>query len=115
MRDDVAVDERGRRVGQNEALFRNVNEEVRDVGEAFAITGSLRMVCECGEQTCIEQIEVSGEEYEAIRADPTHFAIKPGHDVPDVETVVARHPGYWVVRKDPGEPERIARETDPRS
>lgn len=107
--------ERARRVGENEALFRSVNEQVADLNESFLVEGTLRIVCECGEQSCLEQIELSPGEYEAIRGDAELFAIKPGHEAPDVETVVERHDGYWVVRKDRGEPERIAHETDPRS
>jgi hypothetical protein len=115
MRDDVVVDERGRRIGENEALFRSVNEQVHDLGETFEIEESLRMLCECGSETCLEQIELSRQAYEAVRAEPTHFAIKPGHDLPEVETVIERHPNYWVVRKMAGEAERIACETDPRT
>jgi hypothetical protein len=36
-------------------------------------------------------------------------------EVEDVETVVERKDGYWVVQKAPGAPQRIARETDPRN
>jgi hypothetical protein len=108
------VDERARRVGENEALFRSVNEKVRGLNQTFAVAGTMRIVCECGEQSCIEQIEIEPPAYEALRADPTLFAIKQHHDVPDVETVVERNDEYWVVRKDRGEPERVARETDPR-
>ena len=107
--------ERAKRVGENEALFRSVNEQVHELNRTFLVEGKLRIVCECGEQSCIEQIEVAPAEYEAVRADSALFAIKPGHEVPDVETVVERHDGYWVVRKAPGAPQRIARETDPRS
>lgn len=106
--------ERARRVGANEALFRSVNEQVRDLNRSFLVEGRLRIVCECGEQSCIEQIELSPAEYEELRADSGLFAVKPGHDDPVVETVVDRRSGYWVVRKAPGAPERIARETDPR-
>jgi hypothetical protein len=106
--------ERARRVGENEALFRSVNEQVRELGNEFG-SETLRIVCECGEQSCIEQIELSPGEYEAVRADATLFAIKPGHEVPNVETVVERNAGYWVVRKDAGAPRKIAEETDPRS
>lgn len=106
--------ERARRVGENEALFRSVNEEVRSLNETFLVRDTLRIVCECGEQSCIEQIEIEPAAYEALRADPTLFAVKPGHEATDVETVVARHEGYLVVCKDRGEPEKIARETDPR-
>jgi hypothetical protein len=108
------MSERALRVGENEALFRSVNEQVRDLNRTFLVEGTLRIVCECGEQSCIEQIEVHPARYEAVRADPALFLVKPGHDAPDLETVVDRDDGYWVVRKDPGQPERIARETDPR-
>jgi hypothetical protein len=107
--------ERARRVGENEALFRSVNEQVRDLNQTFLVAGNLRIVCECGEQSCIEQIELMPGEYEAVRSDSALFAVKPGHEEEDVETVVERYDGYWVVRKVPGAPQRIARETDPRS
>jgi len=102
-------------VGENEALFRTVNEQVRDLNQTFLVEGTLRIVCECGEQSCIDQIELMPGEYEAVRSDSALFAVKPGHEVEDVETVVERKDGYWVVRKAPGAPQRIARETDPRN
>jgi hypothetical protein len=108
------MDERARRVGENEALFRSVNEQVRGLNETFLVRDTLRIVCECGEQSCVEQIEIEPAAYEALRADSTLFAVKPGHEIPDLETVVVRHEGYSVVCKDRGEPEEIARETDPR-
>lgn len=107
--------ERAKRVGENEALFRSVNEQVHDLNRTFLVEGKLRIVCECGEQACIEQIELTPAEYEAVRADSALFAIKPGHEADDVETVVERQDAYWVVRKAPGAPQRIARQTDPRS
>ena len=102
-------------MGENEALFRTVNEQVRDLNQTFLVEGTLRIVCECGEQSCIDQIELMPGEYEAVRSDSALFAVKPGHEVEDVETVVERKDGYWVVRKAPGAPQRIARETDPRN
>jgi len=106
--------ERAKRVGANEALFRSVNEQVHDLNSSFLVEGGLRIVCECGTQSCMEQIELSAPEYEAVRADSSLFAVRPGHDDPAVETVIHRKDEYWVVRKAPGAPQRIARETDPR-
>ena len=102
-------------LAKNEELFRSVNEQVRDLNQTFLVEGTLRIVCECGEQSCIDQIELMPGEYEAVRSDSALFAVKPGHEVEDVETVVERKDGYWVVRKAPGAPQRIARETDPRN
>jgi hypothetical protein len=46
-----------------------------------------------------------------IREDAITFIVKPGHDFPETETVVAKEPEYWLVQKDPGMPAEIARAT----
>ena len=53
-------------------------------------------------------------EYEQIRSEARQFAVHPGHEYPDVETVVARLKGYDIVRKSKGAPAQIAEQTDPR-
>jgi hypothetical protein len=110
------MDERGERIGRNEALFRQVNEQIEGLNESFGVlAGRMTLVCECGSQTCLDQIELTPAEYEQIRADPQLFAIKPEHDIPDVEDVVERGERYWIVRKASGEPARLAEQLDPRS
>lgn len=107
---------RAQRIGENEALFRSVNEQVRGLSDAWAVReDTIRIVCECGTASCVEQIELHHAEYERIRADAALFAIVPGHEAPGVEDVVARNDRYWTLRKHPGLPERIAEATDPRS
>jgi hypothetical protein len=109
------MDERERRIGLNEAVFREANERVRELNQAFAtITERLVLVCECGHGTCAEKISMSPEAYEELRSESAHFAIVPGHEIPDVEQVVAKREGYDVVRKDRGIPRQIAVATDPR-
>lgn len=109
------MDERERRIGLNEAVFREANEQIRDLNEAFAeITNRLVLVCECGSSTCTEQISMTPPEYEAVRAEAAHFAIARGHEMTDVEDVIAEHEQYNVVRKKDGIPRRIAEVTDPR-
>jgi hypothetical protein len=110
------MDERERRIGENEALFRSVNEKVQELGEAFAtVTDTFVIVCECGTQSCMEHIELQPAEYERVRRNPLHFLIKPGHEFSDVEEVVERTDNYWVVEKDSGPPAAVARKTDPRA
>jgi hypothetical protein len=53
-------------------------------------------------------------EYEAIRAEPTRFFVVPGHERPEIESVVERHGAYLVVEKREEDAEAVARETDPR-
>ncbi|HSL64214.1 MAG TPA: hypothetical protein VK874_06095 [Gaiellaceae bacterium] len=107
------MDERARRVGLNEALFREVNERIRDVSESFvSAPQELSIVCECGHLDCAEQISIPVGEYERVRAQPTTFAVLPGHVIPDLEDVVETTDGYVVVRKREGAPAQLARELD---
>jgi hypothetical protein len=103
------VNERKRRVAENEALFRSVNEQIdRLAGTVTVPTDELAVVCECGTATCTDRIRIAQPEYTRIRADSTLFVLKPGHDDPESETVVERGEAYWTVRKDPGTSARIA-------
>jgi hypothetical protein len=109
------MDEQQRRIGVNEAVFREANERIEDLNETFAtLTDRLVLVCECGDAECVEKISLTRQAYEELRADPTQFAVVPGHEVANVEEVVARHEGYYVVRKVAGVPRHIAEVTDPR-
>lgn len=111
-----SADERTRRVGHNEALYRQVNERIEELNEAFgAVTGDFAVVCECGDLECREQIKVSREAYEQTRAHPTRFLVRAGHEEPDVEHVVDRADEYVVVEKDVPQAVGLAEETDPRS
>ena len=109
---------REKRLGANEALFREVNERVAEVAEQFLAGESPATVnfsCECGDGGCVEKMAMSVDEYEAVRAKATQFAVVPGHEVPDIERVVSRHTGYFVVEKQDPDAEEVARETDPRA
>jgi hypothetical protein len=54
-------------------------------------------------------------DYERLRSEPTWFAIRPGHEILDVESVVERKGGYDIVQKHEGVPTRVAEEEDPRT
>jgi hypothetical protein len=113
------VGAREERLGENEALFREVNERIAGVAEEFLEIGArdtpVEFNCECGAADCTEPMSMTLVEYEALRAEPTRFAVVPGHEVPDVERVVDRRPKYLVVEKDDDDAEEVARESDPRS
>jgi hypothetical protein len=49
-------DERGRRVGVNEALFRQVNEQIRSLTDDLGTDGgTITVICECGDTDCTSQ------------------------------------------------------------
>jgi hypothetical protein len=105
-----------RRTGENEALFREVNERLQERKEdhsAWAIPS--QWICECADEACTERIEMSLLEYEDLRSEPTHFAVVPNekHVSFDVEQIVKKFQDYWVVEK-VGVAAEVAEETDPR-
>ena len=92
--------ERELRAARNQSLFRAVNDKLRDLNDAFAaISDTFVIACECADTSCIETLEISGEEYAAVRAEPRQFAVLPGHVYPDVENVVRESDRYVVVEK----------------
>jgi hypothetical protein len=110
------MDERERKIGENEALYRTVNERIDDLNQVFGtITNTMTVVCECGDGACAQQIELAVGDYERVRSESTNFIIVPGHEIPDVEDVVERNDTFDVVRKHAGDIAELARETDPRA
>ena len=106
-----------RRIGQNEALYRQVNEQVRGINEGVQqLTGSdFGILCECGLLECAQQIEVPRTLYEETRASSYRFFVVRGHEIEDTEDVVEDHGAFVVVEKRPPEARELAEEMDPRS
>ena len=110
-----SMEDRERRLGLNEAMFREVNERVEEVNQAFgSITGQFEIFCECGDVTCAERITVPMSEYERVRSDSKQFLLKLGHEDPTVERVIEHHDSFVIVEKEGVEVEEVAEQTDPR-
>lgn len=101
--------EKERRIGLNEATFREINEGVR----ATTPDGALSFLCECGRLGCNQLIALSRPQYEAVRANPRRFLVVPGHELAEFEHVVEHHDDYAVVEKHADAAE-VAEHTDPR-
>jgi hypothetical protein len=84
------MDERARRVAENEVLFRQVNELVVSGGRRAAET--FEVICECEDTGCMEHIRVTTEGYERARNEATDFLLKAGHEKPEFETLVKHDP-----------------------
>jgi hypothetical protein len=108
------MDESEARVGKNEALFREVNEQIDALNEAGAQVESLPIVCECGSASCWEVIQVDPDVYEAVRGHSERFLVAPGHEIDGVEDVVQETDTFIVVAKKPTGPRRLAEQTYPR-
>jgi hypothetical protein len=111
------MEEAERRKAANETLFRAVNEQIERLQKPFALTDTepLQIVCECDRLTCAQRISVPVDVYDVTRAEAAHFFVCPGHEDEEIEDVIDTGGDYLIVRKRPGAPERIARNTDPRN
>ncbi len=91
---------RKERIEENEKLFREVNERVKEVQANFQSGPDPQWVCECGDETCFDKLTVPLDEYHDIRSRHNWFLVVVGHEKPDVERVVDRRDGFLVVQKD---------------
>lgn len=109
-------DEQARRVGLNESIFRQVNEQIESLNRDFG-TEERRMtaICECANGDCTERLVIPVSTYEAVRSDPRRYVLVSGHAMPEFESVVDGGNGYDIVEKLEGPAAELAEETDPRS
>jgi hypothetical protein len=69
------------RVARNDAAFRDANESINDAARSLLDEGQLLpVICECADENCTQILQVTPEEYEAVRREPTHFINARGHD-----------------------------------
>lgn len=91
--DDVSK----QRAFRNEAVFRNVNEQIDELAREPAAPG---YVCECADSSCTQTVQMRHGDYQAVRAGgERRFFVVPGHERPEIERVVERRETYLVVEK----------------
>jgi hypothetical protein len=113
----TADEERAARLARNQALYREVNERMRAINDAFDKLLPLgEWLCECASRDCVERLSLTHDEYEKLRANGIQFAVVPHeeHVFAEVEDVVERHERYWVVKK-LGAAAQLTANADPRS
>ena len=90
------------RQARNEALFREVNERIAQLGEraqAWSPDGT-DFLCECGEEGgCGQRVRVPLDVYTRVRAQDDRFVVRPGHETPELERAVEWTEMYVVVDK----------------
>jgi hypothetical protein len=106
---------REERVARNEATSREINERIEDAHAEAPSDRFVRMVCECGEDSCERLIAITLPEYERVRRDGRQFAVVQGHVQADIEDVVDETERFVVVVKREGTPADVADREDPRS
>ena len=107
------MDAREERLARNETLFRSVNENIEEAARPGWPGEHFEFFCECSNVDCSLLLPLTVSAYEQIRADPKQFVVAPGHELPEIETVVFRTSSYQVVVKQ-GEAAEFVAEHDPR-
>jgi len=98
----------------NEAVARDLNEDIEAAHEEAGREGYVPMLCECGKPDCEHVVPMTIDEYEEVRADPRRFAVAPDHVETQIERVVEDEGRFLVVEKSPGAPAAVAEDEDPR-
>ena len=107
------MDARDERIAKNEAVFRAANREIEQA-EKEAGGGPekvLEVLCECGREGCSGLISLTVAEYDGVHSQADRFVVLPGHETPEIESVVERRAEYIVVDKF-GEAEAIADQSE---
>jgi hypothetical protein len=94
-------------------MFREANERAKGWEEQHRLDEVELYFCECANPECRERVSLGKADYERVRSDSGHFVIVPGHEVPDVETVIQLNEGWAIIEKAP-EVEDIVEARDPR-
>jgi len=109
------MDAREERLARNETLFRSVNENIEEAATSGQTDEHVfEFFCECSNIDCTLLLPMTVSDYERVRADPRQFVVAPGHELPEIEIVVARTSAYQIVVKE-GEAAQFATEHDPRA
>ena len=100
---------REERVAKNEAVAREINQQIKQAVESIPPDSFMHIVCECGYEKCDLFIAVTRDEY-----DPLLFGVVGENVIPDIEQIVAENDRFTIVEKRQGTPAEVATRTDPR-
>jgi hypothetical protein len=110
------MDERETRLAKNEVIFRSVNERIEQAATSMGDDDGhvFEFFCECSNADCNLMLPLTIADYEGVRKNPAMFLVAPGHELPEIETVVLQKGSYQVVSKE-GDAAEFVAERDPRA
>ena len=92
--------EREVRAAQNQMMSRSDNDRIKQLAEERSSSGQeLDFACECADGTCVEKIPLSALQFLAIESEENQFIVVRGHEVAEVEDVIAERDGFLIVSK----------------
>ena len=78
------------------AFVRTLNDEIVGLS-AREEEGALQILCECSRRDCATALDITVDEYRAMRGDETRYLMAPGHEQADSERIVFRQGAVVVV------------------
>jgi hypothetical protein len=94
------TDARERRLAANEAIARQVNEQVEQLGERWnTLDEPLEILCECSRADCTQRLHVPFAAYRAVREHDARFMLVDDHVIEEIERRVGVAGDGTVVEK----------------
>ncbi len=90
---------REQRLVENEKTFRSANERLAELVEPHE-ESVIPFLCECADDLCLGRVEVTGGQYQEVRAHEDRFIIIAGHLQAEAEHVVDTLGPYELVEKE---------------
>jgi hypothetical protein len=92
--------ERNERLKENQQTFKLANERfVSLIAERRLAVDHVPFLCECADATCMARVELTLEDYHAVRAHERHYLMLPEHLRSPGEVIVERRDGYEITEK----------------
>lgn len=88
---------------ENEMHFRQQNEKLvaklAGLDEGLLGVRAIELLCECSAIHCVALVTIPLTDYFRVNSEKNQFVIRPLHNLPDIEDVIEKHDGWWVVEK----------------
>jgi hypothetical protein len=85
---------REERVTQSEEFFRRLNEAIAEK----LVVNRAPFFCECANPYCNVTVKLDRDDLKQLHSMNGFFAMRPGHQIPELETVVIQRPEYIVTQ-----------------
>ena len=82
-----------------EKTFRSANKSIVDVAAELDVGGRVPFLCECSDTSCRDVIRMPWAEFAALHRHGELYVVVPGHELLEVEQLVAESKTYNVVEK----------------
>jgi hypothetical protein len=89
------------RAVRNSLLIRGVNEHITGLSDSWFDDEPRELLCECGDESCIEAILVSRADYEVAMEHPRRYLVNSDHNDETGIQVLMTRDGYSIVEYQP--------------